>query len=122
MDKCCKTLQQLECSVGLLRDWIEFQLHSGMTFKNYGSSWRIETFSHDDLIKRPPWQLLYPILIDKNIYKGDKFALLLQDVKVKMFEILEMKCIDDYASTLEEDEKESFQWVANPCNSEIDEK
>lgn len=109
----CETMKFFNCPVGMIKHWIQFQLHSGMTFKNYGDVWKINILDTPSIV-RPQWFYIYPIMNNKTIYKGDRFALLLQDIKYKIFESLYSQDEEVYENNIEDiessDDDNSIVW------------
>ena len=91
-------VQCIGCSSKFFQDWIFWQMNESMTMDNYGSYWEIDHVKpcssfdlswQDQLDECFNWKNLRPYESSKNKEKGskiDKFAFVLQDLKVKCFE------------------------------------
>ena len=91
------TMELLGCTPKFLKDWLEHQFDSKMSWKNYGSYWQIDhvkACTLFDLTKKEEqlacfnWTNLSPLERVKNISKGNKykpFKILLQEIKVHKY-------------------------------------
>ncbi len=76
-----KTLDLLDCSLDFLREWLEFQFESDMTFENHGSVWHIDhvtpcsSFDMTDETQQKicfSWKNLQPLYCKDNLSKNGK--------------------------------------------------
>ena len=106
------TMQLIGCTIGFLKDWLEFQFYDNMEWSNYGVHFHIDhvtpcnTFNLEDPEEQRKcfnWSNLAPLRADKNISKRDKidpFQIMLQELKSKVF--LKLMCNQnniDYSSS-----------------------
>lgn len=82
------------CTLGFLRNWLEWQFDSKMSWENMGSYWHIDhvqpcsSFNFEDKIHSYIWTNLRPLEAKQNLQKGNKILsdqIMFQELKVKVY-------------------------------------
>lgn len=79
-NKSKKSIEYLNCSSQVLKEWIEIQFKEGMTWENYGE-WHIDHIiplkynnpTLEEIIERLHYENLQPMWASDNISKGNRF-------------------------------------------------
>ena len=79
-NKSKKSIEYLNCSSQVLKEWIEIQFKSGMTWENYGE-WHIDHIiplkynnpTIEEIIERLNYENLQPMWASENMSKGNRF-------------------------------------------------